>query len=103
MRRPLAKVRKKAFLPLCLRTQFQNLLLPQQIKGQGSGDRISQLFGGDLLKIPREFGKEKRMASFVGFNQALLPGGIGQGILVFQVIDLPFEQWVVAKKIENAE
>src|SRR5208337_1107822 len=97
MRRPLPKIPEQALLALRLGAQLQNLLLPEEIEGQGRGDGIGQFFGGNSLEIARDFGEKERVAGFVGLDQALAAGSVQRRIMVFQVVDLSVEQRVVAK------
>src|SRR5208337_2495716 len=99
MRRPVPEIREQTLLALRLGAQLQNLLLPQEIDGQGRGDGIGELFGSDPLEIAEHFGEKERVAGFVGLDESLSTGSLQREITVFQVIDLPLEQRVAGKQL----
>src|SRR5271165_5211040 len=103
MRRPVPKIPEQSLLALRFGPKLQDLLFPHEIEGQGCRHGISELLGCNLIKAAREFGEKDRVTSLVRLDEPLPGGSFQREIMVFQVIDLPLEQWVVRKYLEDAE
>src|SRR5690242_5340361 len=92
MRRPLAKISNQALLPVFFRTQFEDLLLPEEVHRESARDPIGEFFYGRALEIFRIILEKQGMAGFVEFNQLALHHGTSRSSTVLQIIHLPFEQ-----------
>src|SRR5215813_15355207 len=103
MRRPLAKVAHQAFLPVLFRTQFENLLFPEEIHRESAGYAIRKFLHRCAFEIFWIILEEQRMAGFVELDELPLQHGISGSSAVLQVIYLPFQQRILLKQFHDSK
>src|SRR5438874_11681341 len=89
MRRPLSEISHQALLPVFFRTQFQDLLFPQEVHWESACYAIGKLFYGRAFEIFRVILEKQRMAGFVEFDELALQHGIPGSSTVLQVFHWP--------------
>src|ERR1700719_2100033 len=95
MRRPLSKISNQALLPVSLRAQLQNLLLPEEIEGQRAGDQEGETFDGFAFQVSGIVLKDQRVADLVKAPEFLLRAGVGAMLAVIEEVDVALEELVV--------
>src|SRR5258708_10653307 len=92
MRSPLSKVRQQSLLSVNFRPELQNLLLAQEFEGEGRSNGVGQSFFGKPFEAFWQRGVEKRVASFVKFDQLVLLCGIRCEIIFLKIIHLAIQE-----------
>src|ERR1700730_9855459 len=98
MRRPFAKVRYQALLAVRFRSQFQHLLLPHQIHRQGARHDVGKLFRHVTLDVPGIVAINDCVAHLIQLYQFTPDTRFGRPVAIVEVIDMSFEEGVLAKR-----
>src|ERR1700687_932177 len=99
MRRPLAQVSYQALLPVSLRAQLQNLLLPKEIEGQRAGDQERKIFGRFAFQVSGIVLKNQRVADLVKAHEFILRARVGAMLAVIEKVNIALEELVVRVSI----
>src|SRR5690349_20743112 len=103
MRSPFAKVRHKPLLAIRFGAKLEDLLLPQEVHRERSGDEVREVFSRSALEIFGIVVKNKCMAGFEELHELSLHAGTRGEFPVFEIVHLALEQRTFWKEFDDSE
>src|SRR5215831_15115974 len=103
MRRPLAKISHEPLLPGFFRSQFEDLLFPQEIHRESACNAERKLLCRHALKIFRIVLEKESVAGLIKLDELPFGHRMPRTTAIFEVIHLSLQQRMLLKQLHHAE